>query len=557
MLLNKPYFLQRRFLITAVLVFILPLAGCFSFKDLFVKTKDNLFGETVSLEGTPDVEDAVFNVVVNAEETGDTDSVKTDDGETVLSTRPEEWYPYYNPHYIASATDGGEISTRSEISDENNEEGPKEEETGLSIYEIIREKFALRKARNAETEENQAEAASETAISGSDNVSEQEEVVLAAITEREESPSSTNNGLYAETQRDTNTIETGNTDGGEISKGDGVNVDSKEVSLDRTTLSVGRIKQPFDVFPEYRITPGDLLDVLYQMRTWTRKDQFKIAVDQTISVKFVHAPELNEEQIIRPDGKITLPYLGDIVPVGMTVSEFTDMLKSSYRNILQSPEIYVTVPEFRRTIKELKTDLHTAPRGLSRLVTVRPDGYATFAMIGHVRVAGRTIPEVNDEINKMYDEMIPGLHCDLFLEKQAGTVVYVVGEVKLPGAFNINKPTTVVEAIALAGSYLQGAKLESIIVARKYEGKVVCTRINLKKVLSLQKGSKFMYLQPDDIIYVPKTYIKRVGELMRDVADIFLFRGWGSSLSFSWELRNSDTTNRGGTTTRIDGAAFP
>lgn len=59
-----------------------------------------------------------------------------------------------------------------------------------------------------------------------------------------------------------------------------------------------------------------------------------------------------------------------------------------------------------------------------------------------------------------------------------------------------------------------------------------------------------MYLQPDDIVYVPKTYIKRVGELMRDVADIFLFRGWGSSLSFSWELRNADTTDRGGTTTR-------
>lgn len=350
----------------------------------------------------------------------------------------------------------------------------------------------------------------------------------------------------AKEEEDINGKKIAYTDGGEISKGDGLNVKNKEVSLDRTTLSVGRIEHPFDVFPKYRIKPGDLLDVLYQMRTWTRKKQFKIAIDHTVSIKFVHAPELNETQIIRPDGNITLPYLGEVNPVGMTVDEFTDKLKNDYRNIFQAPEIYVTIPEFQRNIKELKADLHTAPRGLSRLVTVRPDGYATFAMIGHIRVAGRTIPEVNEEINRMYDKMIPGLHCDLFLEQQAGTVVYVVGEVKTPGAFNIKKPISVVEAIALAGSYIQGAKLESVIVARKHEDKVICTRINLKKVLSLQKESTFMYLQPDDIVYVPKTYIKRAGELARDIADIFLFNGWGVSanIGFTYEL-HADNSNFG------------
>ncbi len=317
-----------------------------------------------------------------------------------------------------------------------------------------------------------------------------------------------------------------------------------EVVLDRTTMSEGQIAPPFDLFPKYRIKPGDLLDDLYQMQTWTRKDKFKIAIDHTISVKFVHSPELNETQIIRPDGYITLPYLGEVSPVGLTVAEFMDKLKNDYYKILEDPEIYVTVPEFQRNIKELKADLHTAPRGLSRLVTVRPDGQATFAMVGHLDVANKTIPDVNKILNGLYDEMIPGLHCDLFLEKHIGSVIYVVGEVGKPGAISITKPISVIEAIALAGSHIPGAKLSSVVVARKHDDKIIATRINLKKSLNLNEESEFFFLQPDDIVYVPRTFIKTAADVMKDVASIFMFRGWGANLNFQYRLHDTDTTSR-------------
>ncbi len=312
----------------------------------------------------------------------------------------------------------------------------------------------------------------------------------------------------------------------------------KEVLIEKTSLSLGQIEHPYNLFPEYRIVPGDVLDVLFQIRTWLKKEIFKIAVDQTVKVKFVHTPDLNEIQIIRPDGKISLPYLGEVYVVGKTIDELTNELQDRYSQILQNPEIYVVVPEFRSGIKELKKDLHTAPRGLSRLVTVRPDGYVTFPMVGDVFVANKTIQEVSKKLNDMYDQFLPGLHCDLFLEEHSGSVIYVVGEVNLPGTYKIAKPVSVVEAIALAGSYTSGAKLSSIIVARKNEHKVVAVRINLKEVLALKKSSKFFYLQPDDIVYVPKTYIRKAADVARDIADIFFFRGWGIGLGFSYELHN-------------------
>ena len=316
--------------------------------------------------------------------------------------------------------------------------------------------------------------------------------------------------------------------------------------LERSTLPVGQIVHPYDLFQQYRIAPGDVLDVLYQIRTWVKKDDFKIAVDHTVTVKFVHSSELNESQRIRPDGNISLPYLGDVYVIDKTVSELRNELIGAYSNILKKPEIYVLIPEFRSGIRELKKDLHTAPRGLSRLVTVRPDGYVTFPMLGDIFVARRAIPEINQTLNQMYEEILPGLHCDLFLERHSGSVVYVLGEVLEPGSYKISKPTTVIESIALAGGFIPGAKLSNVVVARKDEDKIVATKLNLKKVLALKENSQFFYLQPDDIVYVPKTIIKRSADVANDLADIFFFRGWSTNLSFSYDLNKSSSGRSSG-----------
>lgn len=312
--------------------------------------------------------------------------------------------------------------------------------------------------------------------------------------------------------------------------------EDSEVKVDMATFSFDQGKQPFDLFPNYRIVPGDMLDVLFQIRTWMEKGEFKIAIDHTVQVKFIHAPELNETQKVRPDGNITLPYLGDVYVVGKTVNELIKELQGRYSNILNIPEILIEVPEFRASIKELKADLHTAPRGLSRLVTVRPDGFVTFPMVGDIFVAGKTLPEVKNTLDNMYEKIMPGLHCDLFLEKHAGSLVYIAGQVKEPGAYNILRPVTVLEALSLAKGYIPGARLDSIIVMRKHEKELVARRVNLKDTLRFDSGGKFFYVQPNDIIYVPRTWVSETAEVARDIRDILFFRGWSFTFSDGVEI---------------------
>ncbi len=363
----------------------------------------------------------------------------------------------------------------------------------------------------------------------------------------------------------------------------------RELAMTSFSIDDGKYPDSTSLFTDYRLAPGDLLDVLFQISTWEVKERFVIGVDDVIQVKFIDLPDLSVEQNVKPDGRISLPYINQVEAAGKTVSDLTDELRQKYKAYLRNPEVYVVVPEYSAHIKELKHDLHTAPRGLSRLVTIRPDGYVTFPLIGDVFVANRTIPEVGSQISEMYDAFLPGLSVNLFLEKSSGAVVYVLGEVNRPGSFSVQRPITVMQAVALAQGLTNAAKPSSVIVFRpptpkpinedynkyvetggrkiektrgvtqefddqKAEGKkfaaattnapaveekaekkstgpkIIARRVDLESAMNGDTGASLFYLKPNDIVYVPKTELRQAAEVVNDVKDIMMFRGWGISL---------------------------
>jgi polysaccharide export outer membrane protein len=304
---------------------------------------------------------------------------------------------------------------------------------------------------------------------------------------------------------------------------------SEEITVERASFSFDN-DEDFDRLPYYRIQPGDVLDVFFQIETWTKADSFKIAVDHTVKVNFIHTPELDTEQSITPDGKIVLPYLGAFSVIDKTPDEVALELQEAYAGILRDPEIFVTVPSFQRSIEEFKRDLRTAPRGLSRLATVRPDGYVTFPLIGEYDIAGLTIPEANEQMNKDYAQIIQGLKVDLFLEENAGSRVYILGEVERSGSYPIGKPMPIAKALALAEGFTREAKLDSVIVARQRGDKIAVTKIDLTHAGSLGGYGALFYLMPDDLVFVPRTRLSTTAQIVNEIADVLMFRGWSFSI---------------------------
>jgi polysaccharide export outer membrane protein len=287
-----------------------------------------------------------------------------------------------------------------------------------------------------------------------------------------------------------------------------------------------------DVFESYTFGPGDKLGVLFQFHTWSEEEAYIISVDDKVAVHFIHAPELDQEQDVRPDGQISLPYVGQVKVSGSTVEELTATLIEKYSSVLRDPQLYIVMSETRRRIQEFKNDLRSDRQGLSRLLTVRPDGYTSFPYLGEMRMAGRTITAVTDDLNQKYESFMRGLYVNLSLQETAGSILYVLGEVNDPGGYKIDRPVTALEAISLAGGYKSSAMLEEVVALRRETDQVKARRIDLVKALTLAEQQFF--LQPDDVLFVPKSTLYANSEIAQQLSDVLFFRGWG--FSYSYEL---------------------
>jgi protein involved in polysaccharide export with SLBB domain len=72
-----------------------------------------------------------------------------------------------------------------------------------------------------------------------------------------------------------------------------------------------------------------------------------LAPGDEIEVKFAYSEQFNETQIIRPDGMIELPIIGEIQARGKKPSELRKELIKLYTPHLKHPQLSVMVREFR------------------------------------------------------------------------------------------------------------------------------------------------------------------------------------------------------------------
>jgi polysaccharide export outer membrane protein len=91
--------------------------------------------------------------------------------------------------------------------------------------------------------------------------------------------------------------------------------------------------------------------------------------------------------------------------------------------------------------------------GLSDRFTVEVDGTFTFPMLGRVNAGGLTVRQFQDELTaRLADGYFREPHVTVAVQTYQSQHVFVVGEVRSPGTYTLTKPTTLVEALTLAGS---------------------------------------------------------------------------------------------------------
>lgn len=68
-----------------------------------------------------------------------------------------------------------------------------------------------------------------------------------------------------------------------------------------------------------------------------------LAAGDEIRITFQGAPELNNQQRIRPNGRISLPSLGEITAAGMSIGSLESRLRAAYQPRLQDPAVSISL----------------------------------------------------------------------------------------------------------------------------------------------------------------------------------------------------------------------
>jgi polysaccharide export outer membrane protein len=141
---------------------------------------------------------------------------------------------------------------------------------------------------------------------------------------------------------------------------------------------------------------------------------------------------------------------------------------------------------------------------LSRTVLVRPDGKISLPLVGELEVSGLTALKVQQLIAQKLDPYISKPQVTVIVTEVKSQTYTVVGKISHSGAFELAKPTTVLEAIAIAGGFQEFAKTNKIYIIRRMpDGSVAKLPFDYKKVIKGQDAEANVNLQSGDTIVVP------------------------------------------------------
>jgi polysaccharide export outer membrane protein len=97
--------------------------------------------------------------------------------------------------------------------------------------------------------------------------------------------------------------------------------------------------------------------------------------------------------------------------------------------------------------------------------TVEGDGTFAFPMVGRIKAGGLKVRDVETAIKKrLADGYIKNPQLSVGVEQYRSQRIFIVGEVRSPGAFPLTGDMTLIEALAHAGSLTGDASQEAVIV---------------------------------------------------------------------------------------------
>lgn len=163
------------------------------------------------------------------------------------------------------------------------------------------------------------------------------------------------------------------------------------------------------------------------------------------------------------------------------------------------------------------TDLSTSTTNNNNTYLVRPDGKVSFPLVGEIDANGMTVSEFTSTLEKGLSRYYVHPDVAVNIEKLGTVRVFVFGEVKKPGVYELTKGHSVIDAIGAAEGFTwDTAKKKIFLIHQDDTNKAI--PLNLNHILQTGDMKDNIELQEGDILYLTKN--SRIS-FSRDIAPLF------------------------------------
>ena len=135
---------------------------------------------------------------------------------------------------------------------------------------------------------------------------------------------------------------------------------------------------------------------------------------------------------------------------------------------------------------------------------VRPDGRVSFPLIGDVETTGKTVTQFREEITSRFSKYIIEPQITVNVVKLGTTRVYVLGEIKKPGLYELEKSHKVIDALAKAEGFTEKAAKKNVFLVRA--GSTEVEKLNVNNFLTKADQKANVVLNEGDCLYLTSNH---------------------------------------------------
>lgn len=240
---------------------------------------------------------------------------------------------------------------------------------------------------------------------------------------------------------------------------------------------------------------------------------YVIGGGDTLHISTWDSPELSMKTIVRPDGKISIPAVGEIKASGLTPLELTSVLEKEMKRVIKTPIVTVIVTSM--TNYQVYVIGRGAPAGVHTLIrqTSLLEFLARLGSMESADLENAYLVRDKKKIKKNFYPLIEKgdfsqditLEPDdmLFIPDNFKKRIKIVGAVNKPTSIPFREGLTIADVILSAGGFNNFARENDVKILRiKEDGREVEVIVRAKDLMKDGAMDQNIFMKPGDFVIV-------------------------------------------------------